>query len=120
MGWRAIRIALDRPGLLRIQIRALLDAAQGRDLKIMFPMIAVVDEFLAARDILDKELARLKKSGQTAPKSLKVGAMLEVPSLIWQLDDLLPHLDFVSVGTNDLFQFFFASDRGNPRVGERV
>ena len=119
MGWRAIRIALDRPGLMRIQIRALLDAAQGRNLQIMFPMIAIVDEFLAARDILDKELARLKKSGQTAPKSLKVGAMLEVPSLIWQLDDLLPHLDFVSVGTNDLFQFFFASDRGNPRVGER-
>lgn len=119
MGWRAIRIALDRPGLLRVQIRALLDAANGRDLQIMFPMIAVVDEFLAAREILDKELSRQKKLGRTPPGTLKVGAMLEVPSLVWQLDDLLPHLDFISVGTNDLLQFFFASDRGNPRVGER-
>ena len=119
LGWRAIRIALDRPGLLRYQLRALLQAAAGRDLRLMFPMIAEVSEFQAARALLDKEIARLDKLGQKKPASIKVGSMLEVPSLAWQLDALLPLVDFISIGSNDLLQFFFASDRGNTRVGDR-
>ncbi|MEP0067712.1 phosphoenolpyruvate--protein phosphotransferase [Pyruvatibacter sp.] len=119
LGWRAIRIALDRPGLLRYQLRALLQAAAGRDLRLMFPMVAQVSEFQAARELLDKELARLERLGQPRPSDIKVGSMLEVPSLAWQLDALLPLVDFISIGSNDLLQFFFASDRGNPRVGDR-
>ncbi|MEO0962593.1 MAG: phosphoenolpyruvate--protein phosphotransferase [Pseudomonadota bacterium] len=119
LGWRAIRIALDRPGLLRYQLRALLQAAAGRDLRLMFPMVAQVSEFQAARELLDKELARLVRLGQPRPSDIKVGSMLEVPSLAWQLDALLPLVDFISIGSNDLLQFFFASDRGNPRVGDR-
>lgn len=119
LGWRAIRIALDRPALLRYQLRALLQAAAGRDLRLMFPMIAEVSEFQAARKLLDKELARMDKVGLQKPTSVQVGSMLEVPSLAWQLDALLPMVDFISIGSNDLLQFFFASDRGNTRVGER-
>jgi phosphotransferase system enzyme I (PtsP) len=119
LGWRAIRIGLDRPGLLRHQIRALLLAAAGRPLSIMFPMIAEVDEFTRARALVDRELARLDHFGQKRPSQLSVGTMLEVPSLAWQLDTLLPHVDFISVGSNDLLQFLFASDRGNPLVASR-
>lgn len=119
LGWRAIRIALDRPGLLRYQLRALLQAAAGRNLRLMFPMVAQVSEFQAARELLDKELARLERLGHPRPLGIKVGSMLEVPSLAWQLDALLPLVDFISIGSNDLLQFFFASDRGNPRVGDR-
>lgn len=119
LGWRAIRIALDRPGLLRYQLRALLQAAAGRNLRLMFPMVAQVSEFQAARELLDKELARLERLGHPGPLDIKVGSMLEVPSLAWQLDALLPLVDFISIGSNDLLQFFFASDRGNPRVGDR-
>lgn len=119
LGWRAIRIALDRPGLLRYQLRALLQAAAGRNLRLMFPMVAQVSEFQAARELLEKELTRLDRLGQPKPLDIKVGSMLEVPSLAWQLDALLPLVDFISIGSNDLLQFFFASDRGNPRVGDR-
>jgi len=119
LGWRAIRIALDRPGLLRYQLRALLQASAGRDLRLMFPMIAEVSEFQAARALLDREIARLEKLDLPKPRSIKVGSMLEVPSLAWQLDALLPLVDFISIGSNDLLQFFFASDRGNTRVGDR-
>ncbi|MDP2123153.1 MAG: phosphoenolpyruvate--protein phosphotransferase [Parvibaculum sp.] len=119
LGWRAIRISLDRPGLLRHQVRALLTAAAGRSLRIMFPMIAEVGEFQRARALVDKELARLDKFGKERPAVLEIGTMLEVPSLAWQLDSLLPLVDFVSVGSNDLLQFLFASDRGNSRVSSR-
>ncbi|MDO8840616.1 MAG: phosphoenolpyruvate--protein phosphotransferase [Parvibaculum sp.] len=119
LGWRAIRISLDRPGLLRHQVRALLTAAAGRSLRIMFPMIAEVGEFQRARALVDKELARLDKFGKERPALLEIGTMLEVPSLAWQLDSLLPLVDFVSVGSNDLLQFLFASDRGNARVASR-
>lgn len=119
MGWRAIRIALDRPGLLRYQLRALLKASAGHDLNVMFPMVAEVAEFQKARRMLDRELERLEKFNLPKPAQVRVGTMLEVPSLIWQLDSLLPMLDFVSIGTNDLFQFFFASDRGNPLLSGR-
>ncbi|MGV8998065.1 MAG: phosphoenolpyruvate--protein phosphotransferase [Parvibaculaceae bacterium] len=119
LGWRAIRIGLDRPALLRHQLRALLTAAAGRNLRLMFPMVAEVAEFKRARALVDKELARLKKFGHPTPAHLEVGTMLEVPSLVWQLDTLLPLVDFVSVGSNDLMQFFFAVDRGNSRVASR-
>ncbi len=117
MGWRAIRIALDRPFILRQQLRALVRAARGRDLGVMFPMVAEVHEFLEARRVLELELERARKQG--GPRSVRVGAMLEVPSLAFQLDALFPVADFVSVGSNDLIQFLFAADRGNPRMAER-
>lgn len=119
LGWRAIRISLDRPALLRHQVRALLTAAAGKSLRIMFPMIAEVAEYKRARALVDKEMARLDKFGKEKPALLEVGTMLEVPSLAWQLDTLLPMVDFVSIGSNDLMQFLFASDRGNPRVATR-
>lgn len=119
MGWRAIRIAIDRPGLLRGQLRALIQASAGRPLRIMFPMIANTDEFVQARAMLDKELGRAAQRGMTSPERIEIGAMLEVPSLIYQLDTLGSKADFVSVGSNDLLQFLFASDRGNPRLDGR-
>ena len=119
MGWRAIRIALDRPALLKSQVRALLQAAAGRSLNIMFPMIAEVDEFRRARAIVNRELARLENLGRKPPVSVKVGTMLEVPALAWQLPALLPLTDFISVGSNDLVQFLFAADRGNPLLADR-
>ena len=122
MGWRSIRVGLDRPGMLRQQLRAMLRAASGRDLYVMFPMIAEVAEFKTAVNVLHIERDRIDRrnnSGVAPPSNIRVGAMLEVPGLIWQLDALLPHLDFLSIGSNDLFQFLFAIDRGNPRVAER-
>ena len=119
MGWRAIRIGLDRPAMLRQQLRALIRAAGGRDLLVKFPMIAEVAEFVEARALLDQELARGARQGREPPRSVKVGVMLEVPSLLWQLPALLARVDFMSVGTNDLAQFLFACDRGNPRVADR-
>ncbi|RFB81606.1 phosphoenolpyruvate--protein phosphotransferase [Methylovirgula sp. 4M-Z18] len=119
LGWRAIRIGLDRPGLLRSQIRAMLRAGAERDLRIMFPMIAVTHEFAAAKAIVERELAYLDRLGYPRPRDLKLGVMLEVPSLLWQLDDIMPHVDFVSVGSNDLMQYLFAVDRDNKRVSGR-
>jgi len=119
LGWRAIRIALDRPAMLRQQVRALVRAANGRPLSLMFPMVAEVAEFERARRILDMELAREKSAGGRLPRRLRIGAMVEVPSLLWQLPALLPKVDFLSVGSNDLLQFLFATDRGNPRISER-
>jgi phosphotransferase system enzyme I (PtsP) len=119
MGWRAIRIGLDRPAMLRGQLRALLQAANGRPLSVMFPMIAEVAELLGARKLLDLELDRAKRRGLALPERLRVGVMFEVPALAWQLDSLLPHVDFISVGTNDLLQFLYAADRGNSRLAGR-
>ena len=119
LGFRAIRLALDRPGLIRYQARALLSAAAGKDLKIMFPMIAEVSEFVEAKALVDKEIERLARHKAKGPKSVAVGSMLEVPALAWQLDALLKEVDFLSVGTNDLMQFFFASDRSNPKLSDR-
>jgi phosphotransferase system enzyme I (PtsP) len=119
MGWRAIRVTLDRPALLRYQIRALLKAAKGRDLDLMFPMVAEVAEFRAARALVDRELERLAQMKGQPPRKVRVGTMLEVPALAFQLPSLLTAADFISVGSNDLMQFFFASDRGNPRLGAR-
>lgn len=119
MGWRAIRIGLDRPAMLRRQLRALVQAANGRPLSVMFPMIADVGELRGARNLLDLELERAKRRGQALPERLRVGVMFEVPALAWQLDSLLPHVDFISVGTNDLLQFLYAADRGNSRLSGR-
>jgi len=119
MGWRAMRLALDRPVLLRMQLRALLKAASGRSLKLMFPMISEVAEFDAARKLFDREIARLERLGEELPTTISVGTMLEVPGLAWQLDALLDRVDFVSIGSNDLMQFLFASDRGNPHLAGR-
>ena len=119
MGWRAIRIGLDRPAMLREQLRALVRAGAGEDLYVKFPMIAAVAELEQARAILDMELERAAAAGRPPPRSVKIGVMLEVPSLLWQLEALCARIDFLSLGTNDLAQFLFACDRGNPRLAER-
>ena len=119
MGWRAIRIGLDRPALLRQQLRALIVAARGRDLAIMFPMVSTIDEFDAARRVLELEMKRQIARGHKRPARLKVGVMLEVPALLYQMDELFKRIDFLSVGSNDLLQFMFAADRGNPRLSDR-
>jgi phosphotransferase system, enzyme I, PtsP len=115
MGWRSLRIGLDRPALLRRQLRALLLAAGGRPLTVMFPMVATVAEFRAARALLLAEARRMRP----APEQLSIGTMLEVPALMWQLDELLREVDFISVGSNDLLQFLFAADRGAPALYSR-
>jgi len=115
MGWRSLRVGLDRPALLRRQLRALLLAAAGRPLSVMFPMVATVAEFRAARALLLAEAQRVRPQ----PESIAVGSMLEVPALMWQLDELLREADFVSVGSNDLMQFLFAADRGTPALFNR-
>src|SRR6202045_2143866 len=119
LGWRAIRLGLDRPGLLRSQIRALLRAARGRYLHVMFPMIAPIEEFDEAKSLVERELTHLRRHGHKLPEHVEVGTMVEVPSLLYQLDELLARGDFLSVGTNDLAQFLFAADRGNARVADR-
>ncbi|MCL6709956.1 phosphoenolpyruvate--protein phosphotransferase [Pseudomonas sp. R2.Fl] len=119
LGWRAIRLSLDRPGLLRTQLRALLKAAAGAELRMMLPMVTEVSEIRAVRELMQKEIQHLSKFGHQLPKKLQFGAMLEVPALLWQLDELMSEVDFVSVGSNDLFQFSMAVDRGNARVSDR-
>ncbi len=119
MGWRAIRLGLDRPGLLRTQLRALLQAAAGRDLRIMLPMVTDLGEIRQTRNLIDRELAHLRRHGHDEPSRLHVGVMVEVPALLWQLDGLVKVADFISVGSNDLLQFMTASDRGNMRVASR-
>ena len=115
MGWRSLRVGLDRPALLRRQLRALLLAAAGRPLSVMFPMVATVAEFQAARALLVAEAARVRP----APVRLEVGSMIEVPALLWQLPALMAAADFVSIGSNDLMQFLFAADRGTPGLTGR-
>ncbi len=119
LGWRSIRISVDHPSLLRNQIRAILRAAAGAPVDLMFPMVSTVGEFDAARSILDRELERALRLGEALPAKLRLGSMLEVPSLAWQLPEILRRVDFLSVGSNDLQQFFFAADRGDHRVTHR-
>ena len=119
LGWRAIRIGLDRPGLLRSQLRAMLRAGGGRQLRIMFPMIATVAEFDAAKAIVEREVNHLKRHNYELPVSLDLGVMVEVPSLLWQLDELCERVEFLSVGSNDLVQYLYAADRDNKRVSKR-
>ncbi len=119
MGWRATRIGLDRPVILRQQLRALVRAAAGEKLSVMFPFIAEIAEFDAMKALLNKEIARARDEGVTAPTEVRIGTMLEIPSLLFQLPELMERVDFVSIGSNDLFQFLFACDRGSPRVSGR-
>ena len=119
IGWRAIRMALDRPALLRLQLRALISAAAGKVLRVMFPMISETSEMVRARELVDMECRFLANRGYELPREIKVGAMIEVPALVWQLDQLLPHTDFVSIGSNDLMQFMFAADRQHPKLAGR-
>lgn len=119
IGWRAIRIGLDRPGLMRYQLRALVAAGAGQHLRVMFPMVTTVEEMVESRRLFDMEIERAKKTGQELPAKVEVGVMLETPSLAWQINAVCDIVDFVSVGANDLMQFFFAADRDNPRVADR-
>ncbi|WEJ58992.1 phosphoenolpyruvate--protein phosphotransferase [Devosia sp. FJ2-5-3] len=118
MGYRSIRLGLDRPGLLRTQVRALLMAANGKPLKILVPMVTETFEFRQTRLVIHKEIERLRRAGQVLPTRVEIGAMVEVPSLLFELDQLLPVADFVSIGSNDLVQFLTAADRANPRVSK--
>jgi phosphotransferase system enzyme I (PtsP) len=118
MGFRSLRLALDRPGLLRIQIRALLQAANGGPMKILVPMVTDAWEFRQTRLVVNKEVERMRHEGRPVPSKLELGAMIEVPSLLWELDQVLPEADFVSIGSNDLVMFLTAADRANPRVAK--
>ena len=119
LGWRAIRIGLDKPGVMRMQLQALIRAAAGRPLSVMFPFIAQYEEFSTARAEIDKALARERILGHKLPETLEVGAMLEVPSLAFAPDGFYREVDFLSIGGNDLKQFFFAADRENELVRKR-
>jgi phosphotransferase system enzyme I (PtsP) len=119
MGWRAIRMALDRPELFRLQIRALLKAAAGRELRVMIPMVSAGYELGAIRALIEREKAFLTKHGHPLPSVILVGAMFEVPALLFDLDAFLTRVDFVSIGSNDLMQVQFAADRTNARVASR-
>lgn len=119
LGWRAIRLALDRPGLLRTQVRALLRAATGQELRLMLPMVTTVGEVDMARALIDREFNFMRRRGTPDPSKVMIGAMIEVPSLLYELDALLPRVDFISVGSNDLLQYLFAADRNNNRVATR-
>jgi phosphotransferase system enzyme I (PtsP) len=119
MGWRAIRLGLDRPGLLRMQIRALLHAAANRELRVMLPMVTELEEVRRARELIQRELGHMRRHGHPEPRELKIGAMIEVPAMLFQLDGLARLADFISVGSNDLLQFMTASDRGNILVAAR-
>ena len=119
MGWRAIRVGLDKPGVLRMQLQALLRAADGQPLTVMFPFVTQLSEFRTARAEMDKAIARETKLGHRLPAKLEVGAMLETPSLAFAPEAFFEEVDFISIGGNDLKQFFFAADRENERVRRR-
>ena len=119
LGWRAIRVGLDKPGIMRMQLQALVRAADGKPLTIMFPFIAQWEEYKAARAEVDRTLERERKLGRPVPERLEVGAMLETPSLAFAPQKFFDDVDFVSIGGNDLKQFFFAADRENERVRRR-
>ncbi len=119
MGWRAIRLALERDALMKAQASALVEAASGRTLQVMFPMVSEPWEFDEARALFEAQRARVAAKGKMPPLAIHYGAMLEVPSLAESLDLLLPRLDFLSIGTNDLTQFLFAADRAHPKLAER-
>ncbi|WP_408592546.1 phosphoenolpyruvate--protein phosphotransferase [Paracoccus marcusii] len=119
MGWRAIRVGLDKRGVLRMQLQALIRASVGRPLHVMFPFIADITEYEAAHRILMQEMAREQRLGHSMPSDIRVGAMLETPSLAFAPKRFFEMCDFISIGGNDLKQFFFAADRENERVRRR-
>src|SRR6476619_123916 len=119
MGWRALRLSLDRSTLMKAQARALIEACGGKVLRVMFPMISEPWEYEEARALFEEQVEWARKGHRKMPKRIEFGAMLEVPSLAEMLDQLLPRVDFLSVGTNDLTQFLFAADRSDPRLAQR-
>jgi phosphotransferase system enzyme I (PtsP) len=119
MGWRALRLSLSRSTLMKAQARALIEAADRRVLRVMFPMVSEPWEYEEARALFEEQLAWAAEGKRPLPCRVEFGAMLEVPSLAEMLDVLLPRVDFLSIGTNDLTQFLFAADRGDPRLAER-
>jgi phosphotransferase system enzyme I (PtsP) len=119
LGWRATRIGLDRPAILRRQFRALIHAAGEKPLDIMLPFITQVYELDESRKLLAMEIERAKQESLPLPRKVRVGTMIEVPALLWQLPALLKRVDFISIGSNDLLQFLFACDRGSQRVSDR-
>ncbi len=119
MGWRGLRMALDRPGLLRPQLRALLLATAGRELRVMFPMVTLASEIDIARDLLKRELAWCRKRERELPEIIQIGVMIETPASAFEIDHLAAKVDFLSVGGNDLAQFYFAADRDTPSVSKR-
>ncbi len=119
MGWRALRLSLDRSTLMKAQARALIQAASGRVLKVMFPMVSEPWEYEEARKLFEEQVEWARHGHRATPARIEFGAMLEVPSLAEMLDQLLPRVDFLSIGTNDLTQFLFAADRADPRLAER-
>lgn len=119
IGWRSIRITLDRRAILRQQMRAFIRATAGKELNVMFPMIANLSEFREAKETLLIELEKEQRKSKNVPKKVNIGLMIEVPSVVFQLDAILPEADFISIGTNDLAQFMFACDRTNNRLAER-
>jgi phosphotransferase system enzyme I (PtsP) len=119
MGWRALRLSLERSTLMKAQARALIEASAGRVLRVMFPMVSEPWEYEQARALFEAQVTWAGEHGHTLPKCIEFGVMLEVPSLAEMLDQLLPRVDFISIGTNDLTQFLFAADRSDPRLAER-
>jgi len=119
MGWRALRLSLSRSALMKAQARALIEASVGQVLRVMFPMISEPWEYEEARALFEEQLAWTQANRRPAPSRVEYGAMLEVPALAEMLDVLLPRIDFLSIGTNDLTQFLFAADRADPRLAER-
>ena len=119
MGWRALRMSLDRPALFRTQVRALLHAHDGRPLSLMVPMLTTASEMDAVRGLIDKELDHARRHGHALPATMSVGAMFEVPSLLFELDSIMEKTDFISIGSNDLMQFLFAVDRTSAQVSSR-
>ena len=119
MGWRALRLSLGRSALMKAQARALIEASDGRVLRVMYPMISEPWEYEEARALFEEQLAWSHANRRPVPSRIEYGAMLEVPALAEMLDVLLPRIDFLSIGTNDLTQFLFAADRGDPRLAER-
>jgi phosphotransferase system enzyme I (PtsP) len=119
MGWRGLRVSLDRQGLLRTQLRAMIAAAAGRELRVLLPLVTTCGEVESARAAIEKELARRERSGKALPERVLVGAMIEIPSAAWEARRLGDHADFLSIGGNDLAQFFFAADRDSVLVSSR-
>lgn len=119
MGWRGVRMALDRPGMIRPQLRALIAAADGRPLSIMFPMVTLACEIDEMREMVDREIERAQRQGHKLPEKIRIGAMIETPSAIWRLKQIAARVDFLSIGGNDLAQFYFAADRDTERVQQR-
>ena len=119
LGWRAIRVGLDKPGIMRMQLQALIRAANGRPLSVMFPFVAQFEEYTSAVALLEKTLDAEGRLGHPLPETIEVGTMLETPSLAFAPRKFFEEVGFLSIGGNDLKQFFFAADRENERVRRR-